>query len=61
MKKQKYIHYNNKKSYLVTDKCLIQVDDEWKEAVLYKEEFGSQLFCREEKEFLEKFKLAEHE
>lgn len=59
MKNKKYIHYNNSKSYLVTDKCMIQVDDEWKEAVLYKEEFGNQLFCRELLEFLEKFKLEE--
>lgn len=59
IKESIYKHYKNSKTYLITNKCMIQVDDEWVDAVLYREEFGNQLFCREEKEFLEKFKLGE--
>jgi hypothetical protein len=40
--------------------CLIQNNNgDWVDAVLYKELGGNLLFCREEKEFEEKFKLVE--
>ena len=38
---------------------MLQVDNEWVSAIIYKREGGEQLFCREESEFLNKFKLEE--
>lgn len=56
---EKYKHYKNSKNYVITGKCLIQVSDKWIDAVIYKEEFGNQLYCRSMMEFSEKFKLEE--
>lgn len=54
-----YKHYKNGKSYIITGKCMIQVDNEWIDAVIYKEEFDNELYCRSVIEFSEKFKLEE--
>lgn len=57
MKNKKFIHKNGK-TYAVTGTCLIQIDNIWKEAVLYTES-GELTFCRELQEFLEKFREVE--
>jgi len=55
----KYRHYKNNNYYIVVDFCKIQVNGEWKRAVLYKSEnpYIKDLFCREYNEFKEKFKI----
>jgi len=57
----KYKHYKNNKIYVVVDFCKIQVNSEWKKAILYKSEnpYIKDLFCREYKEFKEKFEKVE--
>ncbi|WP_072679651.1 DUF1653 domain-containing protein [Arcobacter sp. LA11] len=52
-----YIHYKNKKTYIVKDFCKIQENDTWVKAVLYKPDDCDELFVRTLKEFEEKFTL----
>jgi hypothetical protein len=60
MKEVTYRHYKNGNNYHIVNMCLIQNNNgDWVDAVLYKELGGNLLFCREEKEFKEKFKLVE--
>jgi len=54
-----YRHYKNKKYYIIKGSCMIQINDEWVDAILYCWEGGEKLFAREETEFFEKFKLEE--
>jgi len=54
-----YRHYKNKKYYIIKGSCMIQIDDEWVDAILYRWEGGEKLFARENTEFFEKFKLEE--
>lgn len=54
-----YKHYKNGKRYLITGKCMIQIDDEWVDAILYRWEGGEKLFARSVEEFSIKFKLEE--
>ena len=55
-----YRHYRNKKYYVITGKCMVQLNDEWKQAVIYcLHEGDGQLFCREKSEFISKFKIEE--
>ena len=49
-----YIHYKNGLTYIPIDKCKIQENDIWVEAVLYKTQ-SQELFVRSKKEFIEKF------
>lgn len=56
MKEKLYQHYKNRKRYIITGKCMIQVNDEWVDAVIYRWEGGEKLFARSEEEFFEKFK-----
>jgi len=51
---QHYIHYKNKLTYIPINKCKIQENDIWVDAILYKTS-TEELFVRSEKEFLEKF------
>ena len=54
-----FYHYKNLKLYEYLGPCKIQENDEWVEAVIYKEYkslVDSGLFVRTKKEFLEKFK-----
>ena len=63
MKKgDRYIHYRNRKTYIVFDFCKIQINDEWVNAVIYYlEKNPSMLFCRELTEFRAKFqKIQNH-
>jgi len=57
----KYQHYNNKNLYHITGMCLIQENDEWVDAVLYKQVGGTLTFVRKESEFMSKFKIVEGE
>lgn len=54
-----YRHYRNKKYYVITGKCMVQVDNRWVDAIIYRWEGGERLFARSEEEFFEKFKLEE--
>ena len=54
-----FYHYKNFNPYEYIGPCKIQENDEWVEAVIYKEYkslVDSGLFVRTKKEFLEKFK-----
>lgn len=51
-----YKHYKNKINYVVVDFCKIQENNEWVEAVLYREFAGTQWYVRSLKEFKDKFK-----
>ncbi len=51
---EKYIHYKNGLSYTPINKCKIQEDDIWVEAIIYKTE-SQELFVRSANEFKEKF------
>jgi len=49
-------HYKNNKVYKVIDLCLIQIDNEWVDAVIYTaEESEEPKFVRSTSEFLVKF------
>ena len=51
----KYIHYKNKKEYELIDKDIkIQVNNEWVNAILYKDKNGKK-YVRSQVEFFEKF------
>jgi len=50
-----YYHYRNKKPYVVIDFGKIQVNDEWSEAVIYKEYKKEEKYIRTLSEFSEKF------
>lgn len=50
----KYKHYRNNKIYTLLDKCKIQVNDKWVDAVIYTD--GNLKFVRSEDEFYKKFK-----
>lgn len=55
-----YRHYNNQRLYTITAECIIQLNGEWRQAVIYCLHGGDgQLFCRERSEFMNKFKLEE--
>lgn len=54
-----YRHYKNNKPYEIVDRCLIQENNEWIEAVIYKSYNGHGLFVRPVTEFFKKFKLEE--
>ena len=49
----KYKHYRNNKIYTILDKCKIQINDEWVDAIIYTD--GNLKFVRSEVEFKEKF------
>ncbi|NQY95066.1 MAG: hypothetical protein HRT43_12945 [Campylobacteraceae bacterium] len=51
---KKYIHYKNGLSYMPIDKCKIQEDDIWVDAIIYKTQ-SQELFVRSKKEFIKKF------
>lgn len=57
VKPKLYKHYKNKKYYVITGSCMIQINNEWEDAILYRWEGGEKLFARSTKEFFEKFKL----
>lgn len=61
---QIFKHYKNDRPYMIVDKCKIQIDDNWVDAVGYTE-FGQTIdtgkFVRSEEEFREKFSLYEPE
>ena len=50
-------HYKNGIHYVVTDRCLIQEDGIWKDAIIYSKVGGDLKFCRELNEFNLKFKI----
>ncbi len=50
-----YRHYKNNKIYILIDKCKIQVQDVWLDAVIY-ENLEGEKFCRSTAEFNAKFK-----
>lgn len=50
-----YQHYKNKKLYKILDTCLIQENDKWVEAIIYKDVIFEKKFCRSKKEFDLKF------
>jgi hypothetical protein len=54
-----YQHYKNGKFYEIVGNCLIQENDTWIDAVIYRRIYYTQKFCRSEAEFFEKFKLVE--
>lgn len=51
-----YKHYKNGKLYEIVDRCMIQENNEWIEAVIYKERNNDLKFCRSLEEFNKKFK-----
>ena len=51
---EKYIHYKNGLTYIPIDRCKIQENDIWVEAIIYKTA-SQELFVRSEDEFKEKF------
>lgn len=60
MENKLYRHYKNKRLYTITGECIIQLNGEWRQAVIYcLYEGDGQLFCRERSEFMNKFKLEE--
>jgi len=56
-------HYKNNKVYKVVDLCLIQIDDEWADAVIYTntEESEELKFVRSASEFFKKFKRVQQQ
>ena len=52
---KKYKHYKNQKLYYFLEIVLIQINNEWKEAVLYTDENKELKFVREKEEFYQKF------
>ncbi len=53
-----FFHYNNKHTYIVLDKCLIQVNDIWLDGIIYTDLHDVTIikkFVRTEEEFKEKF------
>lgn len=56
-------HYKNNKVYKVVDLCLIQIDDEWVDAVIYTntEESEELKFVRSASEFFKKFKRVQQQ
>lgn len=59
LKPKLYRHYKNKKYYIITGRCMVQVNDKWEDAIIYRWEGGERLFARSENEFMSKFKLEE--
>lgn len=53
-----FFHYRNKHTYIILDKCLIQVNDEWLDGIIYTDLNDNNIvkkFVRTEEEFKEKF------
>lgn len=59
IKPKLYKHYRNGKTYEIVDYCMIQENNEWVDAIIYKRHTYDKKFCRSEEEFREKFKLEE--
>ena len=55
-KMKKYQHYRNGNFYVIEEECKIQEDGVWKEAIIYSELDGEELYVRESAEFFNKFK-----
>jgi hypothetical protein len=53
-----YVHYKNKKIYLVDDICQVKINGEWKDGVIYSDNTRKKKYVREINEFLEKFELV---
>lgn len=53
-----YRHYKNGKYYEIVDYCMIQENDEWIEAVIYRRYTYDKKFCRSVEEFENKFDLV---
>lgn len=51
---KEYIHYKNGQKYIPVDRCKIQENDVWVEAIVYKTD-TNELFVRSKQEFLDKF------
>lgn len=59
LKLKLYRHYRNKNFYEIVDYCMIQENNQWVDAVIYRRHTYDKKFCRSEVEFFEKFKLEE--
>ncbi len=53
-----YQHYKSKHNYKINSTCKIQEDGVWKEAIIYSELDGEDLYVRSKVEFFNKFKLV---
>lgn len=53
-----YKHYKNGKLYEIIDYCLIQEEDKWCEAIIYRRYNFAPKFCRSLEEFMNKFELV---
>jgi len=51
-----YIHYKNRKIYYVIDTCKIQINDEWKDGVIYVGAENDEKYVRDMDDFIKKFK-----
>ena len=54
----KYKHYKNNKQYYISNYCMIQENDVWVDAIIYREVGGNMSYVRSEKEWEEKFKIV---
>jgi len=56
-KNHRYIHYKNKKIYVIRDTAKIQINNEWVDAIIYSEENKDELYVRTLEDFSRKFIL----
>lgn len=54
-----YKHYKNNNLYIIEDKCKIQENGVWVEAVIYREYGFKNRYVRSKVEFFKKFKIVE--
>jgi len=59
LKEVKYRHYKNNKLYSITGVGLMQIDDAWIEAVIYRGLECGGTYIRSEEDFNLKFKVME--
>ena len=60
LRDQIFVHYRNGKNYVFVDIAQIQIDGNWKRAVIYREEGGAELYARPFLEFIRKFQFPKN-
>ena len=52
-----WIHYKNGKTYTILGHCLLQLNNNWVDAVIYKTEGSDLTFVRDKIDFISKFEI----
>ena len=52
-----WIHYKNGKTYTILEHCLLQLNNNWVDAIIYKTEGSDLTFVRDKVDFISKFEI----